>query len=281
MKKLLVMLLCLALCLPAFAAAEQQVLNVLSWEGYVDADTLYNFEQETGIKVIWSPMDSIDNMLLKVTEGGGADFDLILSSDYSLDILRKQGLLQKVDKSKLSNYANLDPNFLGQQYDPDDEYVIPYVAGSILLIYEVQALKRAWAQRAWGNTVLWGLALAASLVGVYGFIEYILYVSYGFWGVLIPVFTALPDHKEGEAPSCFRPLSGLPQKLAFCALGMLLLCLSRGLTTNIQSYCLLSIPLLALYNGRPGVRGLKYGFYAFYPLHLVVIFLLEMAIRGR
>ena len=152
---------------------------------------------------------------------------------------------------------------------------------SILLIYEVQALKRAWAQRAWASTVLWGLALDASLVGVYGFIEYVLYVSYGFWGVLIPVFTALPDHKEGEAPPCFRPLSGLPQKLAFCTLGMLLLCLSRGLTTNIQSYCLLSIPLLALYNGRPGVRGLKYGFYAFYPLHLVVIFLLEMAIRGR
>ena len=152
---------------------------------------------------------------------------------------------------------------------------------SILLIYEVQALKKAMATGAWGNTLLWGLILAASLVGVYGFIHYVLYVSYGFWGVLIPVFTSLPDYKEGEAPACFRYLSGLPQKLGFCTLGMLLLCLSRGLTTNIQSYCLLAVLPLALYNGRPGVRGLKYGFYAFYPLHLVVIFLLEMAIRGR
>jgi len=136
MKKLLAMILCIALCLPAFAIAEQPVINVLSWEGYVDADTLYNFEQETGIKVIWSPMDSIDNMLLKVTEGGGADFDLILSSDYSLDILRKQGLLQKIDKSKLSNYGNINPSFLNQKYDPDNEYVIPYVAGSTLIIYD-------------------------------------------------------------------------------------------------------------------------------------------------
>ena len=150
---------------------------------------------------------------------------------------------------------------------------------SILLIYEVQAVKRALAQGRWAGAVLWLLLLSASVVGVYGFIEHVLYVSYGFWGVLIPVLTALPDYKEGEAPAVFRYVSGLPQKLAFCALGMLLLCVFRGLFTNIQSWCLLSLPLLALYNGGPGVKGMKYGFYVFYPLHLVVIFLLEMLLR--
>ncbi|MBE6652622.1 MAG: hypothetical protein E7610_04315 [Ruminococcaceae bacterium] len=150
---------------------------------------------------------------------------------------------------------------------------------SILLIYEVQAIKAAWAGGRWGRMLLWLLATAASLVSVYGFIEHILYVSYGFWGVLIPVFTALPDYKEGEAPRFFRCLSGLPPKLAFCALGMLLLCIPRGLTTNIQSYCFFALIPLALYNGQPGVKGMKYGFYLFYPLHLVAIFLLEMLLR--
>ena len=60
---------------------------------------------------------------------------------------------------------------------------------------------------------------------------------------------------------------------------MLLLCISRGLTTNIQSYCLLALIPLALYNEKPGVKGMKYGFYIFYPLHLAVIFLLEMMLR--
>lgn len=136
MKKGLALLACLLLLLPCLALGEENVVNVFSWEGYVDADTLYAFEQETGIRVIWSPMDSIDNMLLKVTQGGGSDYDLILSSDYSLNILREQGLLQKLDKTKLSNYANLDANFLGQEYDPEDEYVIPYVAGCPLIIYD-------------------------------------------------------------------------------------------------------------------------------------------------
>ena len=147
---------------------------------------------------------------------------------------------------------------------------------SILLIYEIQAMKRAMAQGKWAGAVLWLLLFTASIIGVYGFDRYILHISYGFWGVLIPVFTALPDYKEGEAPAPLRHLSNLPAKLMFCSLGMLLLCISRGLTTNIQSYCLLAIPLLALYNGAPGVKRMKYGFYVFYPLHLVVIFLVQM-----
>lgn len=137
MKKWLAFLLCLLLVLPAAGVAEEQkVVNIFSWLGYIDDEVIADFEAETGIKVIWSPMDSIDSMLLKVTEGGGADYDLILSSDYSLDILRKQGLLQKLDKTKLSNYANLDPKFLSQSFDPDNEYVIPYVAGCPLIIYD-------------------------------------------------------------------------------------------------------------------------------------------------
>lgn len=137
MKKWLALLLCLLLALPALGMAEEEkVLNIFSWLGYVDDEVLADFEAETGIRVIWSPMDSIDSMLLKVTQGGGSDYDLILSSDYSLDILRKQGLIQKLDKSLLSNYANLDPQFLGQKFDPDSEYVIPYVAGCPLIIYD-------------------------------------------------------------------------------------------------------------------------------------------------
>lgn len=138
MKKLTALILCLCLMsMPFLGQAEaEKTLNILSWTGYVDDETIAAFEDETGIKVTWSPMDSIDDMLLKITQSGGEGYDLILSSDYSLDILRQAGLLQKLDISKLSNYGNLNPIYMSQFFDPDNEYVIPYVSGCTLIVYD-------------------------------------------------------------------------------------------------------------------------------------------------
>lgn len=162
MKKLLCLLICLMMTLPALAIAqeEEKVLNLLSWEYYVDDQTLADFEKETGIKVQFSPMDSIDNMLLKLSQNNGSEYDLILSSDYSLSILRKEGLIQKLDKAKLSNYQNLDERYLSQYYDQDNEYVIPYTAGTPLIVYdpdkvpfEIKSYSDLWDERLKGSIV--------------------------------------------------------------------------------------------------------------------------------
>ncbi|MDD3335248.1 MAG: spermidine/putrescine ABC transporter substrate-binding protein [Eubacteriales bacterium] len=138
MKKIMALILCLCLsALPLLGLAEEEkVVNILSWEGYVDEDTLNAFTEETGIKVVWSPMESIDEMLLKISQSGGEGYDLILTSDYSLDILRQEGLIQKLDKSKFTNYGNLNPTYMSQFYDPENEYVIPYVSGCTLIVYD-------------------------------------------------------------------------------------------------------------------------------------------------
>ncbi len=141
MKKFLILVLCLLMVIPTLAMAqEQQVVNVLSWEGYVDADTLYYFEEETGIKVVWSPIESNEDALLKITQGGGEGYDLVLVSDYILDILRKQDLLQTLDMSLIPNYENLDDAYLSKFYDENNEYVMPYVAGSPLIVYDQEAI---------------------------------------------------------------------------------------------------------------------------------------------
>ena len=157
--------------------------------------------------------------------------------------------------------------------EPDGGILVNFSI-SILLVYQVQALKRALARRRWWEAILWAVLFALSVAGVYAFTEYVLYVDYGFWGILIPVWAVLPDYKEGEAPACFRSLSNRWCKLLFFTAGLLCLCVSRGLFDNIQSFSLLALPLLALYSGSPGVKRFKYGFYVFYPAHLVVLWLI-------
>ena len=142
---------------------------------------------------------------------------------------------------------------------------------SILLVYEVQAFKKALALGKPVKAVLLLSLFVLSVTTLYGFLEYVLFVDYGFWGVLIPVWAVLPDYKEGEAPAWLEKLSGRWVKFAFFSVGLLLLCASRGLLTNIQSFSLLALPLIALYNGEVGRKGFKYGFYIFYPAHLVVL----------
>ena len=137
MKKPITLILCLLLALPALSLAEEaKVLNLMTWETYIDDGIIAAFEEETGIHVIYSPAQTNDEMLLKVSESGGKGFDLILASDYILDIMRKRNLLQKLDKSQLLNYANLGERFINHYYDPDNEYTVPYLAGTPLIVYD-------------------------------------------------------------------------------------------------------------------------------------------------
>lgn len=154
--------------------------------------------------------------------------------------------------------------------EPDGGILVNFCM-AILLIYEVQAFKKTLARRRWWEAALWLALGLASVLGVYVFVARVLHVDYGFWGVLIPVWASLPDYKEGETPEFFRRFSNSWWKLGFFTVGLLLLCISRGLPENIQSFSLLALPLLALYNGAPGRKGLKYGFYIFYPAHLAVL----------
>lgn len=157
--------------------------------------------------------------------------------------------------------------------EPDGGILVNFCL-SILLIYQIQACKKALARRRWWAAILWLVLFAASVAGVYYLIEEVLYVDYGFWGVLIPVWAVIPDYKEGEAPEFFKCFGGLWWKLLFFSVGLLILCASRGLFNNIQTISLFALPLLALYDGTPGRKGLKYGFYIFYPAHLVVLWVI-------
>ena len=142
MKKLFVLLLTLAmLCTCALAetvnARDEAVLNIFTWEGYIDYETVIKpFEEETGIKVNYATFASNEEMYEKLAAAKGGDYDIILASDYMLNRVREDGLMQKFDPEIVDNYGNLNPDFTHQFFDPDNEYVVPYVSGIPLIVYD-------------------------------------------------------------------------------------------------------------------------------------------------
>ena len=130
---LLVLALVLGLALPLVQAEEEKVLNFFSWATYIDDATVAKFTEETGIKVNYTTFASNEEMLLKMSMSSN-EYDVILASDYAINTLRKQDKLQKLNKELLPNYKNLDPQFLGQYYDENDEYTVPYTAGTPLIV---------------------------------------------------------------------------------------------------------------------------------------------------
>lgn len=121
----------------AAPSAEPKELNVFTWDGYFPQDVLDGFVAQTGIKLNFSNFESNEEMLTKLEAAKGGDYDLIIASDYIIDIARKKGgLLGELDQSLLPNYQNLDPAFQSQFFDPDNKYAVPYAAGTPLIVYD-------------------------------------------------------------------------------------------------------------------------------------------------
>jgi spermidine/putrescine transport system substrate-binding protein len=131
----------LALMLSLFA--EEKVLYVYNWSEYMPQSVIKQFTKETGIKVKYSTYDSNEAMYAKVKTAGGASYDIIVPSTYFVNKMAREGMLAKIDKSKLKNYTNLDPKLLGKPFDPKNEYSIPYLWGTTGMSYNAQMLKES------------------------------------------------------------------------------------------------------------------------------------------
>ena len=119
---------------PAYADDSELVLY--TWQGMFPQEVLDDFESETGIKITYSNFDTDETMLEKVSMAKGGDYDLVIADDYILEKVIQEGLAEKLDKDKLSNFENINSLYQGQFYDPTDEYTVPYGAGIPLIVYD-------------------------------------------------------------------------------------------------------------------------------------------------
>lgn len=145
MKKLLAGALCAALaasalCVPAMAE-ESKELVLFTWAGMFPQEVLEAFEEETGIEITYTNFDYDETMLEKLSAAKGGDYDVIIADDYILESAIAEGLVEKLDKSKLSGFENVNPIYQGVFYDPTDEYTVPYGAGIPLIVYDPEEVE--------------------------------------------------------------------------------------------------------------------------------------------
>lgn len=138
MKKVLIILL-VVLC--TGCNNDQEQLNVLNWTSYIPDSIIRDFEKETGIKVNYSTYSSNEELLAKVSNAKEGTYDLIFPSDYMIEIMKDRELLEKIDKSKLTNINNLNSNYLNLEYDVNNEYSLPFIAASTVISINKEKIK--------------------------------------------------------------------------------------------------------------------------------------------
>ncbi len=126
------------------AQAEEKVLHVYNWSDYIAEDTLANFEKETGIKVVYDVFDSNETLEAKLLSGGSG-YDVVVPSNQFLAKQIKAGVFQKLDKSKLPNWKNLNPDLMKalETADPGNLYAFPYLWGTTGIGYNPEKVKAA------------------------------------------------------------------------------------------------------------------------------------------
>ena len=116
---------------------EQRVVNVCSWGEYIDESLIGEFEAQTGIHVNYQTAES-NETLYSLLQTGGADFDVIVPSDYMIGRLIDEGMLAELDYSAIPNYDLIDPQYKSLSFDPENKYTVPYSWGTVGIIYNTK-----------------------------------------------------------------------------------------------------------------------------------------------
>jgi spermidine/putrescine-binding protein len=137
-KMVLTTTLVLSVLLLLACGGNKKQLTLYTWAEMFPPEILEGFEQQTGTRINYVNFDTDETMLTRLQAAKGGDYDLIIADDYILELAIAEGLAQKLDKSKIANYANINPLYYKQFYDPADEYTIPYGAGVQTIVYDPQ-----------------------------------------------------------------------------------------------------------------------------------------------
>ena len=118
------------------ASESENVVDVYNAGEYIDPEVPKMFEKETGIKVVYDTFETNEEMY-PVIEAGGVVYDVVCPSDYMIEKMLQNHLLQEVDFSKVPNIKEIGADYMKmcEQFDPGNRYVVPYTTGTVGILY--------------------------------------------------------------------------------------------------------------------------------------------------
>lgn len=139
-------------------------INLMTWGGdFIPRGIIEEFEKETGMKVNYKEVTSNEDMQ-SLLEANPDQYDLAVVTDYMVDILRQNGYLEILDKSKMPNYSNINPVYQGNYYDEKNEVSIPYAISTSFLLVNAEEVEKLGAKPITAYKDLWQEELKNNVV---------------------------------------------------------------------------------------------------------------------
>ena len=125
----------------ASGSADGGELYVYNWGEYIDEDVISQFEDETGITVVYDLFETNEEMY-PVIEAGAVNYDVVCPSDYMIQKMRENDLLAELNFDNIPNIAQIDPAYMemSQAFDPENKYSVPYCWGTVGILYNTRLL---------------------------------------------------------------------------------------------------------------------------------------------
>lgn len=114
--------------------ADRVTINVYNWGDYIDEDIIREFEKTHNINVNYDQFATNEEMYVKI-KSGSSKYDVLFPSDYMIERMIEEDLLHKMDLSNIPNYEYIEPHFKNLDFDPNNEYSVPYFWGTMGILY--------------------------------------------------------------------------------------------------------------------------------------------------
>ena len=142
-------------------SAANGVVNVYNWGEYIDQSVLDDFTAQTGIKVNYQTYDSNESLYGKLA-GGATGYDVIIPSDYMIGQMIEEDMLEPLDFDNIPNFEDIDPTLKNPEYDPENLYSVPYMFGTLGIIYNTTMVDAGEDMETWN--VLWDEKYAGDIL---------------------------------------------------------------------------------------------------------------------